>query len=380
MEKQASILIVDDDALVRSIMRASLEDDGYAVTEASDGEEAYRLCQEQSPNLLVVDLVMPRMDGFELCRQLRQLPQWAYVPILMATGLDDLHSITRAYEVGATDFIAKPIQWVILSHRVRYLLRASSAFDELRQNQERLLTAVAAAETANRAKTEFLANMSHELRTPLNAIIGFASMIRAGMNGKATPKHTEYAGYITDSGEHLLAIISDILDITKAESNRLVLSEEAVEIAGVVSLSSSIVREMAEKAQVTYSVEIEETLPQFYGDAAKLRQILINLLSNAIKFTPAGGTVALKVARDAEGRLQIRIEDSGIGIEAEKLQIVLTPFGQLDTSLVRRFGGIGLGLPLTKRLVELHGGTMDIKSAPGAGTVVTARIPGERFR
>jgi signal transduction histidine kinase len=380
LDPAATILITDDDPLVRQIMRACLEDDGHGVIEAENGREAERLCREHRPQLLVLDVIMPELDGFELCAKLRAEPEWAYLPILVATGLEDVASITRAFEVGATDFIAKPIQWPVLSHRVRYLLRASRALEEVRQNQERLVAAVAQAEAASQAKTEFLANMSHELRTPLNAIIGFATMIQDGLYGPPQAKHAEYAGHIIASGEHLLAVINDILDITKAEANRLVLVEEEVELDRVVKLSSSIVEEMAAKSGLGYEVELEPNLPRFLADAAKLRQVLINLLSNAIKFTPAGGRVTLRVDRDRAGRLALRVADTGIGIAPEKLHVVLTPFGQVETSLVRRYGGVGLGLPLTKRLIELHGGTMEIASAPGSGTTVTAFFPRDRFR
>src|SRR5471030_56727 len=147
-----SLIIVDDDEIVRSLMRAALEQDGFSVTEAVDGEAALALCTTALPDLLIADVVMPRMDGFDLCRALRQRSASAHLPILMATGLDDTPSIEKAYECGATDFISKPISWLILSHRVRYMLRAARAFEELRANQESLLAAKIAAEAANRAK------------------------------------------------------------------------------------------------------------------------------------------------------------------------------------------------------------------------------------
>jgi signal transduction histidine kinase len=377
---EATILIVDDDPVVLSLMRASLEDAGFDVIEAADGEEAWSICAAHTPDLMVVDVVMPRMGGFELCRKLRQHDQWASTPILMMTGLDDVPSIMEAYDAGATDFIAKPVQWLILNHRVRYMLRASHALKQLRENQGRLVAARIAAEQANRAKTQFLANMSHELRTPLNAIIGFSQVMQNRLYGPLAAKYADYARIIGESGTHLLKIINDILDITKAETNRLELDEEVVEISELVALSTSLIEEMAARGRVDYGVEVRGDVPAIYADAAKLRQVLINLLSNAIKFTPAGGRVRLTVAHEPDGHLAFRIEDTGRGIPRDKMALVLTPFGQVDGHLSREHGGVGLGLPLTKRLIELHGGTMEIASTPGSGTVVTARFPPSRLR
>ena len=192
----ALILVVDDDPVVRSLMRATLENDGFEVIDAADGVDGCRLCEEYRPDLLLVDVVMPRMDGYELCRVLRSRPQSAYVPIVVATSLDDVPSIARAYDAGATDFIPKPLNWLVLNHRVRYILRASQAFEELRRNQEQLIAAKEAAEEASRAKSEFVANMSHELRTPLNAIIGFSGMMSDRMFGPLSDKYLEYANII----------------------------------------------------------------------------------------------------------------------------------------------------------------------------------------
>jgi signal transduction histidine kinase len=373
------IMIVDDDPIVRSLMRATLEVDGYEIIEAEDGEEACRLYNERRPELLIADVVMPRMDGYALCAALRARPDSAYLPILMATGLDDIPSITKAYEVGATDFISKPINWVVLGHRVRYMLRASRAFHELRDARDRMAEAKEEAEAASRAKTEFLANIGHELRTPLNAIIGFSSIMRDGTFGPLADRYVEYAAAIADSGSHLLSVINGILDMARAEANRLVLIEEEVEIARAVAFSLGTIEEMAQRAEIDCRADLPDDLPQFFGDAAKLRQILINLLSNAVKFTPAGGEVKISVERDQDDGLAFHVEDNGIGIAPEDLTLALTPFGQIDSGLNRKFEGVGLGLPLAKRLVELHGGRMEIRSAPGKGTAVTAHFPKERI-
>jgi signal transduction histidine kinase len=378
-DSAGSLLIVDDDEIVRSLMRAALEQDGFTVTEATDGQAAFDLCVKRQPDLMIADVVMPGKDGFELCRDLRQRPETAHLPILMATGLDDTPSIEKAYECGATDFISKPISWLILSHRVRYMLRAAHAFEELRANQKILIAAKAEAETANKSKTEFLANMSHELRTPLNAIIGFSTLMRDHLHGSLAPEYHEYSGIIMESGEHLLSIINSVLDIAKAESNRLVLDRQEVEVEPIVRFSSGMFAEIAEKAGVSYEVELDTNLPRLYADAAKLRQVLINLLSNAIKFTPTGGKVRLKVESDQDGGIAFLVQDTGIGIKPEHIKIALTPFGQVDTKLARKFDGVGLGLPLSKKLVELHGGTLNIASKPGKGTTIAVRLPRTGF-
>jgi signal transduction histidine kinase len=375
----ASILVVDDDPVVRSLMRATLERDGFTVIEARDGVEACRLYEEHHPDLLLVDLVMPHMDGFELCRVLRGRAESAYVPIVVATSLDDVPSIARAYDAGATDFIPKPLNWLVLNHRVRYILRASRAFEELRRNQDRLIAAKEAAEAAHRAKSEFLANMSHELRTPLNAIIGFSGMMSDRMFGPLNEKYAEYANIIGDSGRHLVAIITDILDLAKADADRLLLTEEQVEIAEVVELGSKIIEDMARRAQIEFVSEIKKPLPAMIGDPAKLTQILVNLLSNAVKFTAPGGTVRLTIEQPLSQGITFRVEDTGIGMSPDQIPIALAPFGQVGNSLTRQHDGVGLGLPLTKRLVELHGGTIEIDSEPGKGTIASVHLPEERL-
>ena len=375
----ASILIVDDDPVVRSLMSATLTRDGFIVIEAEDGVEGCRLYDKHRPDLLLVDVLMPRMDGYQLCRELRGNPQSAYVPIVVATSLDDLPSIARAYDAGATDFVPKPINWLVLNHRIRYILRASRAFEDLRRNQERLIAAKEAAEAANRAKFEFLANMSHELRTPLNAIIGFSGMMSDRMFGPLNARYLDYANIIGSSGKHLLAIITDILDLAQADAAKLMLAEERVNLSEVVELGSSIVQDMARRAQIDFRNEIEGPLPTVLGDPAKLTQILVNLLSNAIKFTEPGGKVRLKVVRPAQRGITFRVEDTGVGMSAEQIPIALTPFGQIESNLTRKHDGVGLGLPLTKRLIELHGGTIEIRSEPGTGTVVSAHLPEERL-
>jgi signal transduction histidine kinase len=377
--RPTTVLVVDDDAIVREFMSATLEDAGFVVTTAEDGESAVRLCVENPPDLVIADVLMPGMDGFQLCEELRARPETEHVPILVATGLDDASSIVKAFDVGATDFINKPIKWVILNYRVQYMLRTSRVANALRENEGRLVQARDEAERANRAKSEFLANMSHELRTPLNAVIGFSGIMRQQAYGPLSDKYVEYSRLIEDSGSHLLSIINGILDLSRADANRLTLREDAFDICDAASLCENIIRPMAEKNTVTLLLDVEEHLPALFADPTKVQQIILNLLSNAVKFTPAGGEVRLAIFSRDTGELELQIRDSGIGIPADKLELALTPFGQVDSSLSRKYDGVGLGLPLTKRLVELHGGTMQIESEVDRGTVVTVAFPPDRL-
>ncbi len=231
---------------------------------------------------------------------------------------------------------------------------------------------------ASKAKSDFLASVSHELRTPLNAIIGFSEMIRDAVMGPLDARYREYGGDINESGRHLQKIINDILDISKIEGGRLELRDEIVSIAETADTCRRMVEAMALSADVSLSVDVSGSLPFIRSDQLRFQQILLNLMSNAVKFTPAGGCVRVSAAIEADGAV-IAVEDTGIGMKKEDIAIALEPFRQIDGPQNRRFVGTGLGLPLAKALVELHGGRLDIESAPGAGTTVRVRLPSERI-
>jgi signal transduction histidine kinase len=247
----------------------------------------------------------------------------------------------------------------------------------LRRRQENLVLDVARreAEMASRAKSRFLANMSHELRTPLNAIIGFTEMIQQQYLGPiGNPRYLPYAGYVLEAGRHLLKIINDVLDLSKIEAGRMTYEPALIDIAELARSTLRLMQGDAEAVQVTLDSDIAAGLPIVETDPDKLRQVLLNLLGNAVKFTPPGGRITLTIAAEPD-HLQIAIADTGIGMRPQDIPEALAPFGQIGSPMSRKAGGTGLGLPLSKQLVELMGGDFQITSTPGLGTTIWLRLP-----
>lgn len=232
---------------------------------------------------------------------------------------------------------------------------------------------------SNRAKSEFLANMSHELRTPLNAIIGLAEVMHQQLLGEiGNSRYREYVGDIHNSGVHLMDIINDILDLAKIESGKLELMESIVDIRRIFESCVRIVQPRADEGGVSLSVNLPDQLPRLRADERKLKQVMINLLSNAIKFSVEGGNVRMEASVSDDNRIMLIVSDDGIGIPREQVASVFEPFTQVDSGLDRGFQGTGLGLPLTKAMVELHGGGIGLESEKGVGTVVTVSMPRDK--
>ena len=256
----------------------------------------------------------------------------------------------------------------------------SSIAIERRRSEESLRRATEAAELANRAKTKFLANMSHELRTPLNAIIGFSEIMRQQMFGPlGADRYVEYTNDIHDSGRHLLNVIDDILDISKIEAGRYVIEDDEIDFAEVLRWSIEMMRARTSEKNQTVTLALPEDMPALKADQRAMRQVMLNLLSNAAKFTPQSGRIDLTLTISAQGDVELTVSDNGIGIPADKLQEVLEPFGQVDDTNARQHGGTGLGLPITKSLIEMHGGNFTLHSELGHGTTAAITLPGWRL-
>jgi two-component system cell cycle sensor histidine kinase PleC len=242
-----------------------------------------------------------------------------------------------------------------------------------------LAAATAAAQAASKAKSEFIANMSHELRTPLNAIIGFSEVMKDAVFGKdAPPRYVGYACDIHKSGTHLLEIINDILDLCKIEAGRVELKEERVDLGDVIRSSLTLVADRAEQSGVALDAHVPAPAPVIRGDGRAIKQALLNLLSNAVKFTPIGGSVLVDIRREEHGALVVVVQDTGIGMSPADIPKAMEAFGQLENVHTRKRAGTGLGLPIARSLVEMHGGQLRLVSELGAGTSAEIALPARR--
>ena len=248
---------------------------------------------------------------------------------------------------------------------------------EQKQLEQQLQAAQRTAEEANAAKSRFLALVTHELRSPLNAICGYVDLIKSGVHGPlGDPRYVRYLGTIRAASTHLAAVVDDLMDLSKIEAGKIQLAPEQLELADLIAEVADILRVRAEDGGVILGTSVPPRT-QAWADRARLRQVLLNLATNAIRFTPPGGEVRIAAAPGGEGVCRITVSDTGIGISPEHLRKVLEPFFQVDNEVNRKGGGTGLGLPLSKQLVELHGGHLSIRSTPGCGTTVTIELAGK---
>ncbi len=461
-----NVLIVEDSPTQAEELRYILERKGFQVSAAADGTDALDQLKTGMPAVVISDVVMPGMDGYELCRRIRADERLKDIPVILVTALSDPKDVIRGLECGANNFIVKPYDDRYLLSRIQYLLanidlrkkamaeiginvffsgenyfitaerlqildlllstyenayhqncellkvqqemkglneRLEKAVKELELKKREAEDARFEAIQASRAKSDFLANMSHELRTPLNSVIGFAEVLVDELAGKLNDKQKEYIGDIYDSGQHLLSLINDILDLSKVESGKLELELGAFALADVLNVSLGMLKEKAMKHNICMSLDVAPGADiTIEADRRKFKQVLFNLLGNAVKFTPDGGSVtvgARKVresgsAEDAgairpaahaeEGRgtssplqdfVEISVTDTGVGIKPGDVPRLFKEFSQLDMGYAKGHEGTGLGLALSRKLVELHGGKIWVESEFGRGSRFAFTIP-----
>jgi len=322
-------------------------------------------------DLILLDLTLPDSHGLHTVEAIVEVAPRTPIVVLTSTANEQLG--LQALKRGAQDFLVKDETYRrVLIRSIRYAYLRNEAERELREARDM-------AEFATNSKSSFIANLSHELRTPLNAIIGFSEMVLAEFHGPLTDKQKEYVSDIHKSGRYLLGLIGTVLDMSKIEAQKIELREEPMDFSVLISDTVSGLGVGGAEGTERVVVDLPEDLPRVRGDWTKLRQVFSNLLSNALKYSPDGGEVRVTAGVAESGSLVITVTDSGIGIPTDQIKGVLRPFTRTAISKARQIEGTGLGLALTKGLIEAHGGTLTLDSVLGQGTVVTVCLPAERI-
>jgi signal transduction histidine kinase len=370
---KGNILIVDDTLENLQLLSNTLSTQGYKVRGAAKGQMAIRTARSFPPNLILLDIKMPEMDGYEVCEHLKADEQTRDIPVIFISALDEVIDKVRAFQVGGVDYITKPFHVEEVLARIEHQLMIQRLSTQLQEQNKQLQQEIQerhkaeqAAATANQAKSEFLANMSHELRTPLNAILGFTQLMNR--NSQLTVQQREFLEIINGSGEHLLELIDDILDLSKIEAGLIDLNQKSFDFYRLLDNIEDLFQIQTEQKNLELLFFVSPNVTQYIRtDEQKLRSCLLNLLSNAIKFTNYGGVTLSVDKSDSESSLQFSVSDTGLGIAPEEIETLFDAFVQTSTGRATA-GGTGLGLAITKKFVELMGGEIRVSSVFGEGT------------
>ncbi len=371
------ILLIDDDPDLHGVIRASLEQAGVRFADAYNGREGLDCAAAGRRDLIVLDVTMPGMDGWEVLRELKADPELRGIPVVMLTAGNSIQDKVRAFEWGAIDFVTKPFVPAELRARIMAVLRAKTLQDQLLESNKELTAARQAAEAATRAKSQFLANMSHELRTPMNGVIAMTDLL---LESPLTREQRELVETIREGGEALLAQINNILDFSKIECGKMELEREPLQLRQCVERALDLLAPKAAEKGLNLACELADDVPAWVvGDFMRLRQVFLNLLGNAIKFTARGEIVVAarvtKTGPDGLREVHFTVRDTGIGIAGAALGRLFQSFMQVDAATTRRFGGTGLGLAISKNLVELMDGRIWAESREGEGAAFHFVLP-----
>ena len=371
----SQVLVVDDMADNVKLLSYELEDMQHDTLEAYSGQQSLEIAETHQPDCVLLDVMMPGMNGLEVCRRMKSNPATKAIPIIMLSAKDSDNDVIKGLHAGAVDYISKPFNPQIVDARVCSAVRSKQAIMAIAKANKQLEQARSAAEHSNRAKSEFLANMSHELRTPLNAIIGFSEgLLERATKHPLNSHQTDRPGKIYSSGQHLLELINHVLDLAKVESGKMDVYLTSFSLAELAKEIEALAEGLlTRKNDVGFQLNLVGDLPLVSSDHGKLKQILINLVSNAVKFTEAG-TITLQV-KQAGSFVQLSVRDTGMGIPVDQLPLVFDKFHQVRDTVESSIKGTGLGLPICQSFAELLGGSVSVTSELGQGSVFALSIP-----
>ncbi|MEG4493173.1 response regulator [Microcoleus sp. D3_18_C4] len=390
-ENKGNILIVDDTPENLQVLSATLCDRGYKVRGVINGKMAIRAARSGCPDLILLDIKMPEMDGYEVCTQLKEDPKTSEIPVIFISALDEVLDKLTAFQVGGVDYVTKPFHVAEVLARIEHQLTIQrlkkQLLDRNKELQEEIIErkkAEEAAAAASLAKSQFVANMSHELRTPLNAILGFTQVM--SRDSLLSHENLENLRIINRSGQHLLELINDVLDLSKIEAGIIGLDQRSFDLYQLLDTLEEMFQIKAETKKMQLRFSVEANVPQYIKtDEKKLRVCLINLLANAMKFTEDGGRIWLRVSVESNQQqpaaseshpnstsvepllILFEVEDTGIGIAAAEIDTLFDAFVQTQAGR-KAADGTGLGLTITKKYVQIMGGDIGVKSVLGEGT------------
>lgn len=370
------VLAVDDETRNLEVLQLALTTPEFNLRVTDDSEVALTLAHAHRPHVILLDVVMPGLDGLALCRQIKADVELGYVPVVLITGLRTSKDRLRGLDAGADEFISKPFEAIELMARVRALARTKRLYDELRAHNQDLEERVAARtaelstvvrelQAADRLKAEFINNVSHELRTPLLHVKGTVTLLRDGALGDLNPDQSRGLGVAGEAVDQLERLVADIVDFgdTQADTVR----PAAADVANLCGAAARAASSAAERRGSVIELQVDPGLPEVWADAEAIVRVLRHLLDNALKFGPAHARVWLGASRTTSG-VRFSVRDRGPGIPAEEHARIFEPFYQIDGSETRAVGGMGLGLALVRRVLEAHHATVSLESTLGEGS------------